>query len=264
MRWYTSDPHYDFWLTVALAFAAFVAAAAWFVPSSYGRFSSPRFGLRLNPRLGWLLMELPASLVFLWVFWQSPRRTEVVPLILCGVFCVHYANRGFAFPLLMRIPRGQQGTFSLLIVGVGWFSTALHGYLNAAFIGRLGPHLTWDWLGDPRFIAGLALYAVSLGANIHSDGIIRNLRTRAEVDAGVKTYRIPTGGLFRWVTNASYLAELGAWAGWTLGTWSLAGVYILSLSAANLVPRALATHRWYQGRFPDYPSGRRILIPFVW
>ena len=37
----------------------------------------------------------------------------------------------------------------------------------------------------------------------------------------------------------------------------------LALSAANLVPRALATHRWYRERFPDYPQDRKALIPFV-
>jgi len=46
-------------------------------------------------------------------------------------------------------------------------------------------------------------------------------------------------------------------------TWSLAGVFILGISAANLVPRAFATHRWYRDKFPDYPRHRRALIPFV-
>jgi hypothetical protein len=51
-------------------------------------------------------------------------------------------------------------------------------------------------------------------------------------------YRIPEGGLFRFVTNPSYLAELVFWAGFALFTWSLAGVFILAISMANLIPRA--------------------------
>jgi 3-oxo-5-alpha-steroid 4-dehydrogenase 1 len=44
----------------------------------------------------------------------------------------------------------------------------------------------------------------------------------------------------------------------------LAGVYILAITLANLIPRAVATHAWYQETFADYPQERKILIPFVW
>jgi 3-oxo-5-alpha-steroid 4-dehydrogenase 1 len=40
-------------------------------------------------------------------------------------------------------------------------------------------------------------------------------------------------------------------------------VFIFAVSAAHLVPRALATHRWYRERFPDYPRERRALIPYL-
>ena len=264
MAWYTGDPTYDTVLAIALAFAAVVAVAAWFVPSPYGRFASPRFGLRLDPRLGWMLMELPATVAFLWAFWCGPRRADPVALVFLAVWLVHYANRGFYFPLRMRVPAGSQASFSLMVVAFGWVSTTMHGWLNGAFVAGLGPHLAGTaWLSDPRFIGGIALYYVSFALNVHSDAILRNLRTREEVRAGTRAYRIPRGGLFRWVTNASYLTELTAWTGFAIATWSLAGVFILALSAANLVPRALATHRWYRERFPDYPQDRKALIPFV-
>ncbi|MFK0569876.1 hypothetical protein [Endozoicomonas sp.] len=32
---------------------------------------------------------------------------------------------------------------------------------------------------------------------------------------------------------------------------------------ADLVPRALATHRWYKKQFEDYPQNRKVLIPFL-
>jgi 3-oxo-5-alpha-steroid 4-dehydrogenase 1 len=263
MTWYTGDPTYDALLAIALAFAGMVAVAAWFFPSSYGRFSTPKFGLRLDPRLGWLLMELPAPIVFTAAFLSGPRSAEPVPLLFLAVFLIHYANRGYYFPLSMRVPKGSKGTFSAMIVAFGWLSTSLHGYLNGAFAGGLGGHLTDAWLTDPRFLAGIAIYYASFVLNIRCDAIVRNLRTPEEVAAGTKVYRVPEGGLFRWVTNASYLTELTAWAGFALATWSLAGVYILALSAANLLPRAVATHRWYLERFPDYPKDRKVLIPYV-
>ena len=263
MRWYTLDPTYDSLLALALTLAACVFVASWFLPSPYGRFASRRWGPSVGPRLGWFLMELPATVSFLYFFARGPRSREVVPLVFLAMWLVHYANRGFYFPLSMRVPRGGRPTFSLLVVGFGWLVTTLHGYFHAAFFTRLGSHYTRAWLGDPRFLAGLAVYYAAFAGNLHADAILRGLRTRDEVAAGDKVYCIPRGGLFRWVSCPSYLTELVAWAGFALCTWSLAGVFIFLVSAANLVPRAMATHRWYREKFSDYPTERRALIPLV-
>jgi hypothetical protein len=32
---------------------------------------------------------------------------------------------------------------------------------------------------------------------------------------------------------------------------------------ANLLPRAIAHHRWYANNFPDYPKERKAIIPFI-
>lgn len=264
MSWYTGDRTYDTVLTIAFGLVAFVVLAAPFVQSPYGRFASKRFGINLDPRLGWFLMELPATVSFLYFFFAlGERRNELVPLVFLVIWLVHYGNRGFAFPLLMRVPKGQTSSFSLTVVVMGWIVTSLHGYLNAAFITTHGEHFTTDWLSDPRFLAGLAVYYTGYVLNIHSDRIVRNLRTREEVAAGAKVYRIPRGGLFEYVSSPSYFTELVAWTGFALCTWSLGGVFILAISAANLVPRAFATHRWYLEKFEDYPRGRKMLIPFI-
>jgi len=262
MRWYTGDSTYDTLLGCALAFAGFVFIISWFLPSPYGRFASARFGVSLNPRLGWFLMELPATLSFLYFYLRGPRRGELVPLIFLCMWLVHYGNRGFFFPLRMRVARGDKSSFSLTVIAVGWVVTSLHGYFHASYFTRFGDYPA-AWLSDPRFLCGFAVYYLSYALNLHSDSVIRNLRTPDEIAAGQKVYRIPQGGLFRWVTNASYLTELCAWAGFALCTWSLAGAFILLVSMGNLVPRAWATHRWYRQRFPEYPPERKAPVPFL-
>ena len=131
------------------------------------------------------------------------------------------------------------------------------------FISELGTHFTVDWFTDPRFIFGIVLYYGSFVLNIHSDAIIRNLRSVDEVERGEKVYRIPKGGLFRYVTNPSYLTEITAFTGFAIATWSLGATFILLITIGNLVPRAFQTHRWYREKFADYPAERRALIPFV-
>jgi len=263
MTWYTGDPTYDTVLTLAFAFVVLVFIGAAFMKSPYGRFASDKWGINLSPRLGWFLMELPAMCSFLFFYFQGRNRFEIVPLFFLFVWVVHYTNRGFVFPYLIRSPKDATASFSIMIVMMGWLVTTVHGYLNATFISELGQHYTLDWFLDPRFIVGITLYYGSFVLNLHSDAIIRNLRSVEEVERGDKVYRIPKGGLFRFVTNPSYLTEIMGFAGFALATWQLGATFILLITIANLVPRAFQNHRWYQEKFPDYPPERRVLIPFV-
>jgi 3-oxo-5-alpha-steroid 4-dehydrogenase 1 len=263
VNWYTGDPTYDTVLTLGLGFVFVVAVAAWFVPSPYGRFAWNRFNVRIDSRLGWLLMELPSPIAFACFFFAGPNRAQLVPLVFLAIWMAHYSNRAIAFPLLQRVPRGSQGSFNVAVVAIGWLATTLHGYLNGAFISTHASHLEPSWLTDPRFVVGIVLYVPSLVLTLHAEHVIRRLRTREDVASGKRVYRIPRGGLFEYVTNAPYLTELCAWVGFAIATWSLAGVFIFALTAANLVPRAFATHAWYRQRFEDYPAERKVLVPFL-
>src|SRR5438309_6529770 len=120
MHWYTGDRTYDTALSCALAFALVIPILSAILPSSYGRFSTDRLGPRVNARLGWFVMELPSTVSFLVFYLAGSRRTELVPLVLLGLWFLHYANRGFLFPLLMRTARGEPASFSLAVVVAGW------------------------------------------------------------------------------------------------------------------------------------------------
>jgi 3-oxo-5-alpha-steroid 4-dehydrogenase 1 len=263
MEWLMSADVYRYVLIGSFAYAAAILAGALFAKAPYGKLGSERRGVNLSPRLGWFLMELPATLSFLWFYLHGRNAGELVPMIFLGVWLVHYGNRGFVFPFLMRVAKGSRGTFSLVVVTSGWLVTTLHGYLNAVFIAHLSDHMTPDWLSDPRFILGIAVYICGFTLNIHSDAIIRNLRSREEVERGEKVYRIPQGGLFRYVTNPSYFSELLSFTGFAIATWSLGAVFVLLVSAANLIPRAFQVHSWYREKFPDYPPERKVLIPYL-
>lgn len=262
MPWETGDPIYDTVLVAAFLFVVAAAAGSIFVPAPYGRFTSRKGGFSLNPRLGWFLMELPATLSFLFFFFRGPNWRQPVPFLFCLIWLLHYSNRGFLFPYLMRVPKGTRSGFGLLVVASGWVVTTVHGYLNGAYFSTFGKYSV-DWVTDPRFLVGFSIYAVSLVLNVHSDAIIRNLRSEEEVAQRKKVYRIPRGGLFRWVTSPQYLTELTAWAGFAIFTWSPGGLFILGVSMANLIPRALVTHRWYHKRFENYPKERKALVPFL-
>jgi 3-oxo-5-alpha-steroid 4-dehydrogenase 1 len=263
MAWLMSAEGYKTILIGSFIYAGLILIGALMSKAPYGRFGEEGKALSLSPRLGWFLMELPATLSFLWFYLHGKNASELVPMIFLGVWLVHYGNRGFVFPLLMRVAKGARGSFGLLVVVAGWLVTTLHGYLNAVFISELSTHMTPDWLTDPRFIIGMGIYAIGFVMNVHSDAIIRNLRSRQEVENGERVYRIPQGGLFRYVTNPSYFSELLSFTGFAIATWSPGALFVLLVSTANLVPRAFQVHQWYQEKFSDYPPDRKVLVPYL-
>ncbi|MCG9479996.1 MAG: 3-oxo-5-alpha-steroid 4-dehydrogenase [Actinomycetia bacterium] len=74
---------------------------------------------------------------------------------------------------------------------------------------------------------------------------------------------MPKKGLFKYVSSPNYFGEILEWIGWAILTWSLAGLAFAMFTIANLLPRALANHRWYQKNFDDYPDRRKVIIPFL-
>jgi len=264
MTWYTGNVTFDTVLTIGLAFALFTIVGAPFANSPYGRFASEQWGgINLNPKLGWWLMEIPATVIFLWFFLRGSENWNVTALVLGAIWIIHYGNRGWFFPLSIRVAKNRRSTFSVVVMALGMFVTGIHGYLNATWFTEFGSHLTAAWLSDPRFIIGVIVYACGLGLILHSESVVRNLRAPGGSPAGQSEYKIPYGGGYNLVSSPQYLGELTAWAGFSIFTWGLPGVMIFLISAGNLVPRAFATHRWYKEKFSDYPAQRKALIPYV-
>jgi 3-oxo-5-alpha-steroid 4-dehydrogenase 1 len=144
------------------------------------------------------------------------------------------------------------------VAAMGFLLNSGFSYLNGRWLFMFGPERDLAWLWDIRFLLGTALFFGGWIAATWSDAVLRSLRKPGE-----KGYRIPRAGLFRWVTSPNYLGEMTMWAGWALATWSLAGLTIFCVTAANLIPRAVRNHRWYREKFPDYPASRKALVPYI-
>lgn len=263
MFWETGDKAFDWVLMAGLIFAAITVLGAWAVKSPYGRFASEKMGISLNPKLGWWLMEIPATVVFLWFFFQGKNAGKLVPMIMAGIWILHYSNRGWFFPLSIRNVPGKKSTFGISVMLAGMFVTSLHGYLNARWFSDVGTHFTDSWLTDPRFIGGLIVYACGLFIILQSESIMRNLRPKNPAERANVEYKIPYGGMFKYVSNPQYLGELIAWTGFSILTWGIPGIIIFLISFGNLVPRAFSTHKWYKEKFPEYPKERKAILPFI-
>ncbi len=222
----------------------------------YGRhYDGTGWGPHISAKLGWIIMELPAPLVFLVVFLDGDQRFQLVPLLFLVMWQVHYLNRTFVYPF--RVRTGDRKT-PLLVIATGSFFNVINAYLNARFVSQFGEYPN-DWLTDPRFLIGIGIFVFGLALNLHADNTLMRLRQ----DGGTE-YAIPQGGSFRFVSCPNYLGEILEWLGWAVATWSMCGLAFLLFTIANLAPRARSNHRWYLETFSDYPVQRRALIPGIY
>lgn len=224
------------------------------VTAPYGRHFRPGWGPALTSRMAWFLMELPGLIVIGIVILAHQAPWRPVLWLPWAMWSAHYAYRTFIFPAMVR---STARSFPVSVVALAWGFNALNGYNNAHAL--IGSSMQAQSASDWHFLAGGAVFVAGFLLHASADARIRNLR-RDDPAA----YGIPRGGLFEYVTNPHYLGEIVQWTGWALMTWSWAGLAFAAFTACNLVPRAIANHRWYRTRFPVYPAKRRILVPFLY
>ena len=237
-----------------LIIAAITFISVFFVVAPYGRYERAGWGWRIQKKHGWILMEFPAVALFLALFFIGEKRLELIPLVFLGIWQIHYVNRAFIFPYRMRF---SWRMIPLVVPLLGIAFNTLNAYINARWLTHFGDYGP-EWLYDPRFLIGLALFVAGWLGNLDSDNKLRSLR-----QSGDTSYKIPKGGLYRWVSAPNYGCEILMWIGWAIATWSTAGLAFALYSTANLAPRALSHHSWYHKSFDEYPTERKALIPYI-
>jgi 3-oxo-5-alpha-steroid 4-dehydrogenase 1 len=232
-----------------------VFAVLFFVAAPYGRHIRRGWGHTVNNKLGWVLMEAPAPLVFLicFILGDSANLVNMVFLIMWEA---HYLHRAFIYPFGLR---GAAKRLPLIVMSFCFLFNIMNGYLNSRYIFTLSGGYDNHWLSDPRFIIGAALFVTGFIINRQADKVLHDLRQLGESD-----YKISYHRLFRWVSSPNYLGEIIIWTGWAVATWSLPGLAFAFWTAVNLIPRARAHHDWYHRTFPDYPPERKALLPGIW
>ncbi len=250
------------YIQIAMFVCAIIVFIALFkIPAGYGKTSSEKWMLLggVDNRLGWFLMELPTMLILVYYFTGNGLE-EIVGTVFLIVWMTHYIHRTFIFPWLIRGDKKM----STIIILMGALFNAANTYIQGRWIYLLAPENMYDidWLSKPQFIAGVVIFYFGWITNIHSDYIIRNLR-KERTD---NKYYIPKGGMFKYVSAPNYMGEMLEWLGWTIMTYSIAGLVFFIWTFANLAPRAVITHRWYKEKFgEEYRKlDRKAFIPYIW
>ncbi|KAK2709861.1 3-oxo-5-alpha-steroid 4-dehydrogenase 1-like isoform X1 [Artemia franciscana] len=244
-------------LIFKVIYTIIVFVAMLLMPAPYGRFTSRKYGFMISAKIAWMVQESPGFLVPLWLILFSSAeawRSSITNKILISYVLVHYFQRSFIYPALIR--GGKPTPFVSFLNAVG--ICGLNGLMQGLYLVN---HTIYSskWLLDPRFLLGSLLFFGGMAINIHSDSILRKLRK-----PGQSGYKVPYGGAFKFVTAANYFGEALEWNGFAIATWSPTALVFAVFATLFLALRSERYQRFYKEKFEDYPKDRKIFLPFVW
>jgi 3-oxo-5-alpha-steroid 4-dehydrogenase 1 len=225
------------------------------ITAPYGRHIKKNWGPVINNRAGWIIMELPALLVFAYFFLIGNLGKNAISWIFFGFWILHYIHRVLIFPLNIKT-KGKKMPVVIMFMAI--FFNFVNGYINGYYLGSIKMFNEIDNVFIIRLIIGMLIFLSGLYINWHSDYYLLNLRKPGETD-----YKIPQKFMFKYVSCPNYFGEILEWTGFVTMTWSLPALAFLIWTAVNLIPRALSHHRWYKSNFEAYPINRKAIFPFI-
>jgi len=255
--------YYGFLFTM-LGLAMIVFIALQFVTVAYGMTFNNRWGISINSKLGWWLMEMPVFVAMIIIYGISLsmkiKPFNWVTSFILLLFLLHYGQRTFVFPLLMK----GNSKMPLSVIFSGIFFNFFNAFMQGCWLFIISPNEMYQlsWFGSYQFIIGTAIFFFGMTVNMHSDRIIRKLRKSKEDN----NYYLPKGFLFDRINSSNYFGELLEWLGFAILTWSFAGFVFFCWAFANLVPRAKAVyHRYYQFFGEEFTQLKRWKIfPYIY
>jgi 3-oxo-5-alpha-steroid 4-dehydrogenase 1 len=225
------------------------------VTQPYGRHISEKWGPVLSNKLGWIIQEAP-SMIFLTIFFaMGTGNKPAAAWFFWALWVIHYINRSFIFPLRTKTA-GKK--IPVAIVASAIFFNFINGFLNGTYLGNFAGAYDNQYFFSPQFIGGITLFIAGFAINNQSDTILINLRKPGETG-----YKIPTGGMFKFISCPNHFGEIIEWLGYAIMVGSLPAWSFAIWAFINLVPRALDHHKWYKEKFAAYPKERKAVIPFI-
>jgi len=189
-------------------------------------------------------------------FFTGALQKTSVSYFFWALWLLHYVNRTFIFPFRIKT-EGKK--IPIFIVVSAILFNFMNGFLNGYWLGNFGGNYDpATYFSSLNFIIGIVIFGAGFFINNYSDTILINLRKPGE-----SGYKIPTGGLFKYVSCPNHFGEIVEWTGYAIMVMGLPAWSFALWTFCNLVPRTLDHHKWYREKFSEYPKERKAVIPFI-
>ena len=168
------EKNFTIFLILMSITALIVFIALYFITAGYGKFASRKWGPAIGNKPAWMLMESPVFILMTVLWICSPRRYETALMVMLLLFQLHYFQRSFIFPLLIK----GKSKMPLSIMFMGIIFNVLNALMQGGWLFYISSPDRYpaSWLVSPPFIVGTAIYLTGMFINIQSDSIIRRLR----------------------------------------------------------------------------------------
>lgn len=226
----------------------------------------------LGPQIGWstvFLAEYAGPLFcYMLTYWRpaifygpgaaaKPYHYAVNLAAACWTF--HYAKRILETLFVHRFSHATMPMANL-------FKNCSYYWGFAFYVGYYINHplYTPALLKDTQIYAGLLGFLFSELGNFSIHIALRNLRPPGTTERKIpKPTSNPLTMLFNFVSCPNYTYEIAAWISFSLMTQALPAFLFTLAGGGQMIIWALGKHRNYRKEFPNYPRGRKSIIPFV-
>ena len=239
-----------FWIVIAIATFFYL----FFNNAPYGRHIEDGWGRNISARAGWVIMESPCVILMIILGLIVRDGLDLVHEVFLMIWLTHYIHRTFIYPFVIDMTSPKMP----ISIAISAFCFNIVNVNIQAFGIFYFTSYSSDWLSSNTFFIGLSLFFIGMFINIRSDYLIVGLRKK--MGPG---YHLPNKFLHKYISSPNYFGEIIEWIGWAVLTWSISGLVFLVWTIANLFPRAIANHKWYQKKFSSYPKDRKAIIPGI-
>lgn len=183
---------------------------------------------------------------------------EVVPKnqvqnVIFGMVIAHFLKREFETAFVHKFSHATMPIFNL-------YKNCAHYWVSGGLgLGYIAyrPDAPLSTSSTVLYLA-VALYVFSELSNLQTHLILSRLRKPGSTER-----KIPRGYGFNLVSCPNYFFEIMAWVSVTLLVPHFLSIFFLVTGAGQMWFWAVKKHKQYKKDFPDYPKGRKVMIPFL-
>ena len=207
----------------------------------------------MSGKWGWIIQEIISPICFGYFFLSGESVKTPAMWIFFILWIGHYFNRSVIYPLRQKNAKDT----AIIVVVSAIFFNIINGFINGYYLGSIATTEYQNYIYSNNFIIGITVFIIGLIINIKSDEILFEIRKEKN------GYRIPQTFLYNYISCPNYFGEILEWSGFAIMVWNFPGLIFVLWTICNLVPRAISHHKWYHKQFPDYPTSRKAIIPFI-
>lgn len=219
---------------------------------SYSKFNSTG---KFSSRNGMFIIYFFPLLTYLFGYLTADFEPVLYHKLVFFAVIVHFLKRCLEVFFVHRYS-GNISIWTALLISWGYSSVAftIHESVNKM--------TTPSMLNESSIvftsIAGISIFIIAQILNLYHHILLRNLRSENKGE-----YKIPEGGLFKYVNCPHYLMEIIAWIGISILSKYLVVYGLTFVMASYLTARSINTTRWYREKIPNFPIERKSILPFL-